>query len=323
MPRDVLEDLGVLERSTFGGDGHWLHRGKTSWSGPLGPGCDRACAGGRDDIELKPSGFQVFIQGSGASSRRLARDALEQRRAAPARRAARAAARSAGAVARMKRSSAATTAAASSRRGGRSDQLELRAAVGHQPIVTQRSGLPTAQTVRNTGTLRARGAADPSRVRPRPRLRAPARGDPQRAATSPGERLPAQRALAADLRGQHGVRARGARSGSSSCASSRSATATPTRVLDWRRSGGLEALVLRGSVDRRRRRGDLFEARRLLLVEAARLAADAALATSRRRRSRELAEAVAAAPATTAPRCSPTGPSWRRSWRPPATSSSS
>jgi DNA-binding FadR family transcriptional regulator len=45
-----------------------------------------------------------------------------------------------------------------------------------------------------------------------------------------------------------------------------------TRVTDWRASGGLEALALLGSVD-----DDviasLFEARRLLLVEAARLAA--------------------------------------------------
>jgi len=46
-----------------------------------------------------------------------------------------------------------------------------------------------------------------------------------------------------------------------------------TRVLDWRRSGGLEALALRGSVDEALLR-DLFEARRLLLVEAARLAAE-------------------------------------------------
>jgi len=56
-----------------------------------------------------------------------------------------------------------------------------------------------------------------------------------------------------------------------------------TRVLDWRRSGGLEALVprrrLRPSFAR-----DLFEARRLLLVEAARLAAE--------RRSGEQASAL-------------------------------
>lgn len=46
-----------------------------------------------------------------------------------------------------------------------------------------------------------------------------------------------------------------------------------TRVLDWRRAGGLEALVQSGSADPALL-GDLFEARRLLLVEAARLAAE-------------------------------------------------
>jgi GntR family transcriptional regulator, transcriptional repressor for pyruvate dehydrogenase complex len=45
-----------------------------------------------------------------------------------------------------------------------------------------------------------------------------------------------------------------------------------TRVLDWRQSGGLEALALLGSFDPDVI-GALFEARRLLLVEAARLAA--------------------------------------------------
>jgi DNA-binding FadR family transcriptional regulator len=45
-----------------------------------------------------------------------------------------------------------------------------------------------------------------------------------------------------------------------------------TRVLDWRRSGGLESLALDRSAGESLL-GDLFEARRLLLVEAARLAA--------------------------------------------------
>ena len=45
-----------------------------------------------------------------------------------------------------------------------------------------------------------------------------------------------------------------------------------TRVLDWRLSGGLEALAVLGSMDESTI-GALFEARRLLLVEAARLAA--------------------------------------------------
>ena len=57
-----------------------------------------------------------------------------------------------------------------------------------------------------------------------------------------------------------------------------------TRVLDWRHSGGLDALVLQGSADRELL-GDLFEARRLLLVEVARLAAE--------RRSDEQAAALA------------------------------
>jgi GntR family transcriptional repressor for pyruvate dehydrogenase complex len=46
-----------------------------------------------------------------------------------------------------------------------------------------------------------------------------------------------------------------------------------TRVLDWRASGGLEALALMGAFDAEVI-GALFEARRLLLVEAARLAAE-------------------------------------------------
>ena len=41
-----------------------------------------------------------------------------------------------------------------------------------------------------------------------------------------------------------------------------------TRVLDWRLSGGLEALAVLGSMDASTI-GALFEARRLLLVEAA------------------------------------------------------
>ncbi len=45
------------------------------------------------------------------------------------------------------------------------------------------------------------------------------------------------------------------------------------RVLDWRRSGGLEALLLHGGAGASVL-GDVFEARRLLLVEAARLAAE-------------------------------------------------
>src|SRR5689334_14029910 len=66
-----------------------------------------------------------------------------------------------------------------------------------------------------------------------------------------------------------------------------------TRVLDWRRSGGLEALVLRGGSEEPFAR-DLFEARRLLLVEAARLAA-ARRSDAQASSLRELADAVSAA----------------------------
>jgi GntR family transcriptional regulator, transcriptional repressor for pyruvate dehydrogenase complex len=113
----------------------------------------------------------------------------------------------------------------------------------------------------------------------------------------PGERLPTQRALAADFEvNMASVREALKRLEQLRLVEVRHGDAT--RVLDWRRSGGLEALVLQGSVvqgsveDSFLR--DLFEARRLLLVEAARLAAE--------RRSeeqaaslRELADGVAMA----------------------------
>jgi GntR family transcriptional regulator, transcriptional repressor for pyruvate dehydrogenase complex len=87
----------------------------------------------------------------------------------------------------------------------------------------------------------------------------------------PGERLPPQRALAADL----GVNMASVREALGRLEQLRLVEirhGDATRVLDWRRSGGLEALVLGGGVDGSVVR-DLFEARRLLLVEAARLAA--------------------------------------------------
>jgi GntR family transcriptional regulator, transcriptional repressor for pyruvate dehydrogenase complex len=88
----------------------------------------------------------------------------------------------------------------------------------------------------------------------------------------PGERLPSQRALAADLEvNMASVREALGRLEQLRLVEVRHGE--PTRVLDWRRSGGLEALVLRGSADEQLLR-DLFEARRLLLVEAARLAAE-------------------------------------------------
>jgi GntR family transcriptional repressor for pyruvate dehydrogenase complex len=107
----------------------------------------------------------------------------------------------------------------------------------------------------------------------------------------PGERLPAQRALAADLEvNMASVREALGRLEQLRLVEVRHGE--PTRVLDWRRSGGLEALVMRGTVDEAVVH-DVFEARRLLLVEAARLAAE--------RRSEEqaaslieLADAIAA-----------------------------
>lgn len=87
----------------------------------------------------------------------------------------------------------------------------------------------------------------------------------------PGERLPPQRALAADL----AVNMASVREALGRLEQLRLVTVRHgdgTRVLDWRRSGGLEALVLGAAVDPSLL-GDLFEARSLLLVESARLAA--------------------------------------------------
>jgi GntR family transcriptional repressor for pyruvate dehydrogenase complex len=108
----------------------------------------------------------------------------------------------------------------------------------------------------------------------------------------PGERLPPQRALAADLQvNMASVREALKRLEQLRLVEVRHGDAT--RVLDWRRSGGLEALVLGGGLEEPFAR-DLFEARRLLLVEAARLAA--ARRGERQARSlRELADAIAAA----------------------------
>ena len=98
----------------------------------------------------------------------------------------------------------------------------------------------------------------------------------------PGERLPPQRALAAEFEvNMASVREALKRLQQLRLVEVRHGDAT--RVLDWRRSGGLEALVLQGSGEQAIV-GDLFEARRVLLVEAARLAA--------RRRSEEQATAL-------------------------------
>ncbi len=108
----------------------------------------------------------------------------------------------------------------------------------------------------------------------------------------PGDRLPSQRALAADL----GVNMASVREALGRLEQLRLLEVrhgSATRVLDWRRSGGLEALALQHGAGEPLL-DDLFEARRLLLVESARLAA------SRRSDEQaagllELAQAVAGA----------------------------
>jgi GntR family transcriptional regulator, transcriptional repressor for pyruvate dehydrogenase complex len=89
---------------------------------------------------------------------------------------------------------------------------------------------------------------------------------------APGERLPTQRTLAADMAVNIAtVREALGRLEQLRLVEVRHGDAM--RVLDWRRSGGLEALVLLGSIDQEVL-GSLFETRRLLLVEAVRLAAE-------------------------------------------------
>ena len=129
-------------------------------------------------------------------------------------------------------------------------------------------------------------------VGPRPRLRRAARGDPQRP-YAPGERLPTQRSLAADLDvNMASVREALKRLEQLRLVEVRHGDAT--RVLDWRSSGGLEALAALGAGDAEVIRA-LFEARRLLLVEAARLAAERRT-DAQAERICELAEAIAIAP---------------------------
>jgi DNA-binding FadR family transcriptional regulator len=109
----------------------------------------------------------------------------------------------------------------------------------------------------------------------------------------PGERLPTQRALAADL----GVNMASVREALKRLQQLRLVEVRhgdATRVLDWRLSGGLEALALLGTIDEGTIRA-LFEARRLLLVEAARLAASRR-SSERAERLAELAAAIGAAP---------------------------
>jgi GntR family transcriptional regulator, transcriptional repressor for pyruvate dehydrogenase complex len=111
---------------------------------------------------------------------------------------------------------------------------------------------------------------------------------------APGERLPTQRALAADLEvNMASVREALKRLEQLRLVEVRHGDAT--RVLDWRASGGLEALALLGNAGQDPEViGSLFEARRLLLVEAARLAADRRT-DEQAREIAELAQAVSKA----------------------------
>jgi DNA-binding FadR family transcriptional regulator len=87
-----------------------------------------------------------------------------------------------------------------------------------------------------------------------------------------GEFLPSQRALAADL----GVNMASVREALGRLEQVRLIDirhGDGARVLDWRRSGGLEALLNTDLGDAESLLRDLFEARRLLLVESARWAA--------------------------------------------------
>src|SRR4051794_39648765 len=89
---------------------------------------------------------------------------------------------------------------------------------------------------------------------------------------APGERLPPQRALAADL----GVTMGSLREGIKRLEQLRLVEVKhgdAMRVNDWRVHGGLDVLAYAATADPTLTRG-LFEARRLLLQEAARLAAE-------------------------------------------------
>src|SRR5581483_5166981 len=88
-----------------------------------------------------------------------------------------------------------------------------------------------------------------------------------------GERLPTQRTLAAEF----GVNLAAVREALGRLEQLRLVEVRhgdATRVLDWRRSGGLEALAQLGGAHSEEAIAPLFEARRLLLVEAGRLAAE-------------------------------------------------
>jgi DNA-binding FadR family transcriptional regulator len=106
----------------------------------------------------------------------------------------------------------------------------------------------------------------------------------------PGDRLPPQRELAREL-SVNMVSVREALKRLEQLRLVEVRHGDATRVLDWRTSGGLEALASLGAMDQAIA-SDLFEARRLLLTEAARLAADRRT-DEQAARLAELAEAVA------------------------------
>jgi DNA-binding FadR family transcriptional regulator len=110
---------------------------------------------------------------------------------------------------------------------------------------------------------------------------------------APGERLPPQRALAADL----GVTMGSLREGIKRLEQLRLVEVRhgdAMRVRDWRAAGGLDVLPYAATADAGIT-GALFEARRLLLCEAARLAAQRRSADHERALA-DLAAAFAAAP---------------------------
>jgi DNA-binding FadR family transcriptional regulator len=112
---------------------------------------------------------------------------------------------------------------------------------------------------------------------------------------APGERIPTQRALAADL-GVNMASVREALGRLEQLRLVETRHGSGTHVRDWRRSGGLDALTLLGAGAADPAVGPaLFEARRLLLAEAARLAAQRRSETQAATLA-ELAGAVAAAP---------------------------
>jgi GntR family transcriptional repressor for pyruvate dehydrogenase complex len=110
---------------------------------------------------------------------------------------------------------------------------------------------------------------------------------------APGERLPSQRVLARDL----GVNMASLREGIKRLEQLRLVDVRhgdAMRVLDWRASAGLDVLAHAVTVDPALT-GGLFEARRLLLREAARLAA-VRRTPDQERTLAELADGFAAAP---------------------------